>query len=380
MRKIKISSITTALVVFLTFFVSCTNEELVPNEPDGPVLNQGRVVFNVNTGKSMVCTRASAEDEQAIRSLGVFIVKPDGNLAEGVTRFYESQVLTGNKLTVSIPLDIMETPGIKAYLVANGPDKTQCDGLKTEREVLGLVATTKPEEISTKGIPMASGAISLNFTGGIATVDANMKRVMSTLYAKVVKSKGVVVGLSDFTFKVHAVSGKEGYCFKDECKDTGVEKVWNSTSKSQEEEVSLGYFYQSKTFQVEVVSQSTAQSRIVEIPLEKAQTRNKKYVLKIHPKPVSEGKGEFTVTVEAWDATEVDVDFEKKILEILPLYTKSGIFTFRDADLYQTFREEAPFDKFVSNIASGFKIVDLELKNALDEQKRGIFKIGRAHV
>ena len=187
MRKIKISSITTALVVFLTFFVSCTNEELVPNEPDGPVLNQGRVVFNVNTGKSMVCTRASAEDEQAIRSLGVFIVKPDGNLAKGVTRFYESQVLTGNKLTVSIPLDIMETPGIKAYLVANGPDKTQCDGLKTEREVLGLVATTKPEEISTKGIPMASGAISLNFTGGIATVDANMKRVMSTLYAKVVK-------------------------------------------------------------------------------------------------------------------------------------------------------------------------------------------------
>ena len=53
MRKIKISSITTALVVFLTFFVSCTNEELVPNEPDGPVLNQGRVVFNVNTGKSI---------------------------------------------------------------------------------------------------------------------------------------------------------------------------------------------------------------------------------------------------------------------------------------------------------------------------------------
>ena len=380
MRKIKISSITTALVVFLTFFVSCTNEELVPNEPDGPVLNQGRVVFNVNTGKSMVCTRASAEDEQAIRSLGVFIVKPDGNLAEGVTRFYESQVLTGNKLTVSIPLDIMETPGIKAYLVANGPDKTQCDGLKTEREVLGLVATTKPEEISTKGIPMASGAISLNFTGGIATVDANMKRVMSTLYAKVVKSKGVVVGLSDFTFKVHGVSGKEGYCFKDECKDTGVEKVWNSTSKSQEEEVSLGYFYQSKTFQVEVVSQSTAQSRIVEIPLEKAQTRNKKYVLKIHPKPVSEGKGEFTVTVEAWDATEVDVDFEKKILEILPLYTKSGIFTFRDADLYQTFREEAPFDKFVSNIASGFKIVDLDLENALDEQKRGIFTNAEDHL
>ncbi|MBY2900847.1 hypothetical protein AE938_18715 [Bacteroides fragilis] len=376
MRKIKISSITTALVVFLTFFVSCTNEELVPNEPDGPVLNQGRVVFNVNTGKSMVCTRASAEDEQAIRSLGVFIVKPDGNLAEGVTRFYESQVLTGNKLTVSIPLDIMETPGIKAYLVANGPDKTQCDGLKTEQEVLGLVATTKPEEISTKGIPMASGAISLNFTGGIATVDANMKRVMSTLYAKVVKSKGVVVGPSDFTFKVHGVSGKEGYCFKDECKDTGVEKVWNSTSKSQEEEVSLGYFYQSKAFQVEVVSQSTAQSRTVEIPLEKAQTRNKKYVLKIHPKPVSEGKGEFTVTVEAWDPTEVDVDFEKKMLEIFLYYTKSGIFTLKDEDL----REEAPFNSFVDNIASGFKLVDLELKNTLNEQKRGIFTNAEDHL
>ena len=129
-----------------------------------------------------------------------------------------------------------------------------------------------------------------------------------------------------------------------------------------------------------MVSQSTAQSRIVEIPLEKAQTRNKKYVLKIHPKPVSEGKGEFTVTVEAWDATEVDVDFEKKILEILPFYTKSGIFTFRDADLYINIREEAPFDKFVSNIASGFKIVDLELKNTLDEQKRGIFTKAEDHL
>ncbi|MCS2497254.1 hypothetical protein NXW59_06215 [Bacteroides fragilis] len=104
---------------------------------------------------------------------------------------------------------------------------------------------------------------------------------------------------------------KEGYCFKDECKDTGVDQVWNSTSKSQDEEVSLGYFYQSKAFQVEVVSQSAGQSRTIEIPLEKAQTRNKKYVLKIHPKPASEGKGEFTVTVEAWEETETDVDFDK---------------------------------------------------------------------
>ncbi|EXZ36546.1 hypothetical protein M100_5219, partial [Bacteroides fragilis str. 1007-1-F len=292
-------------------FASCTNEELLPHDPDGPVLNQGRVVFNVNTGKSTVYTRASADDEQAIRSLGVFIVKPDGNLAEGITRFYEAKALTDKKLAVSIPVDIMETPGVKAYLVANGPDKTQCDGLKTEQELLDLAAVIKPEEIGTKGIPMASGAISLNFTGGIATVDANMKRVMSTLCAKVVKSKGVVVGPSDFTFKVHGVSLKEGYCFKDECKDTGVEQVWNSTSKSQDEEVSLGYFYQSKAFQVEVVSQSAGQSRTIEIPLEKAQTRNKKYVLKIHPKPASEGKGEFTVTVEAWEETETDVDFDK---------------------------------------------------------------------
>ncbi|EXY10525.1 hypothetical protein M104_4980, partial [Bacteroides fragilis str. 1007-1-F len=72
-----------------------------------------------------------------------------------------------------------------------------------------------------------------------------------------------------------------------------------------------GYFYQSKAFQVEVVSQSAGQSRTIEIPLEKAQTRNKKYVLKIHPKPASEGKGEFTVTVEAWEETETDVDFDK---------------------------------------------------------------------
>ena len=369
----KISSISALIAVFLMFFASCTNEELIPNEPDRPVLNQGRVVFNVNTGKSTVYTRASVDDEQAIRSLGVFIVKPDGNLAKGVTRFYESQVLTGNKLTVSIPLDIMETPGIKAYLVANGPDKTQCDGLKTEREVLGLVATTKPEEISTKGIPMASGAISLNFTGGIATVDANMKRVMSTLYAKVVKSKGVVVGLSDFTFKVHGVSGKEGYCFKDECKDTGVDQVWNSTSKSQDEEVSLGYFYQSKAFQVEVVSQSAGQSRTIEIPLEKAQTRNKKYVLNIHPKPASEGKGEFTVTVEAWEETEADVDFDKlSIKKDLPA-DKFEIQNDGIRLLTNNYHETdfgSPKDWFV--LKEGTEIVNVKFEGTIDGEKRGV--------
>ncbi|WMI93614.1 hypothetical protein [Bacteroides fragilis] len=369
----KISSIIAVMAGFLMSFASCTNEELVPNEPDGPVLNQGRVVFNVNTGKSMVYTRASKDDEQAIRSLGVFIVKPDGNLAEGITRFYEAKDMRDKKLAVSIPVDIMETSGVKAYLVANGPDKTQCDGLKTEQEVLGLVATTKPEEISTKGIPMASGAISLNFTGGIATVDANMKRVMSTLYAKVVKSKGVVVGPSDFTFKVHGVSGKEGYCFKDECKDTGVEKVWNSTSKSQEEEVSLGYFYQSKAFQVEVVSQSTAQSRTVEIPLEKAQTRNKKYVLKIHPKPASEGKGEFTVTVEAWDATETDVDFEGlSIKQDLPadrFEKHNGGIRLLTNNYFKT-DFGSPKDWFV--LKEGSKIVNVKLEGTIDGEKRGV--------
>ena len=306
------------MAMFLMFFISCTNEELIPHAPDGPVLNQGRVVFNVSTGKSTVYTRTSADDEQAICSLGVFIVKPDGNLAEGITRFYEAEALTDKKLAVSIPVDIMETPGVKAYLVANGPDKTQYDQVKTEKEILDLVGTTNPEDISNKGVPMACGAISLNFTGGIAAVDANMKRVMSTLCAKVVKSKGVTVGPNDFTFKVHGVSSKEGYYFKDECKDTGIDQVWNSTSQTPGEEVYLGYFYQSKAFQVEVISQSTGQSRIVEIPLEKAQMRNKKYVLKIHPQSTSGGKGEFTVTVEAWDATESDIDFRALLRDFEP--------------------------------------------------------------
>ena len=369
----KISSISALIAVFLMFFASCTNEELIPNEPDRPVLNQGRVVFNVNTGKSTVYTRASVDDEQAIRSLGVFIVKPDGNLAEGITRFYEAEALTDKKLAVSIPVDIMETPGIKAYLVANGPDKTQCDGLKTEQELLDLAAVIKPEEIGTKGIPMASGAISLNFTGGIATVDANMKRVMSTLCAKVVKSKGVVVGPSDFTFKVHGVSLKEGYCFKDECKDTGVDQVWNSTSKSQDEEVSLGYFYQSKAFQVEVVSQSAGQSRTIEIPLEKAQTRNKKYVLNIHPKPASEGKGEFTVTVEAWEETEADVDFDKlSIKKDLPADTfeiqNDGIRLLTNN--YHETDFGSPKDWFV--LKEGTEIVNVKFEGTIDGEKRGV--------
>ena len=369
----KISSISALIAVFLMFFASCTNEELIPNEPDRPVLNQGRVVFNVNTGKSTVYTRASVDDEQAIRSLGVFIVKPDGNLAEGITRFYEAEALTDKKLAVSIPVDIMETPGIKAYLVVNGPDKTQCDGLKTEQELLDLAAVIKPEEIGTKGIPMASGAISLNFTGGIATVDANMKRVMSTLCAKVVKSKGVVVGPSDFTFKVHGVSLKEGYCFKDECKDTGVDQVWNSTSKSQDEEVSLGYFYQSKAFQVEVVSQSAGQSRTIEIPLEKAQTRNKKYVLNIHPKPASEGKGEFTVTVEAWEETEADVDFDKlSIKKDLPA-DKFEIQNDGIRLLTNNYHETdfgSPKDWFV--LKEGTEIVNVKFEGTIDGEKRGV--------
>ena len=374
MRKIK--CIIGLIGVFLMLFASCTNEELLPHDPDGPVLNQGRVVFNVSTGKNMVYTRASADDEQAIRSLGVFIVKPDGNLAEGITRFYEAKALTDKKLAVSIPVDIMETPGVKAYLVANGPDKTQCDGLKTEQELLDLAAVIKPEEIGTKGIPMASGAISLNFTGGIATVDANMKRVMSTLCAKVVKSKGVVVGPSDFTFKVHGVSLKEGYCFKDECKDTGVDQVWNSTSKSQDEEVSLGYFYQSKAFQVEVVSQSAGQSHTIEIPLEKAQTRNKKYVLKIHPKPASEGKGEFTVTVEAWEETEIDIDFAKGKRLVLKKDLATDKFEIHDNEIclltnnhYET-DFGSPKDWFV--LDEGAEIVDVKLENLVDEEKRGV--------
>ncbi|MCM0315193.1 hypothetical protein [Bacteroides fragilis] len=367
----KINNVITVMAVFLMFFASCTNEELIPSEPDGPVLNQGRVVFNVNTGKSVVYTRAFKEDEQAIHSLGVFIVKPDGNLAEGVTRFYEAKDLTDKKLAVSIPVDIMETPGVKAYLVANGPDKAQCDGLKTEQEVLGLVATTKPEEISTKGIPMACGAISLNFTGGIATVDANMKRVMSTLCATVIKSKGIIVGPDDFTFKVHGISGKEGYCFKDECKDTGVDQVWRSTSKTPGEEVSLGYFYQSKGFQVEVVSKSTGQSRTVEISPEKAQVRNKKYILKIHPKPVFEG--EFKVTIEEWTQEEYNVDFGKlSIKKDLP----ADKFKIQNDEIrlltnnYHETNFGSPKDWFV--LKEGTEIVSVKLEGTMDEQKRGV--------
>ena len=364
----KISSFTTVMVVFLMFLSSCTNEELLPHKP---VWDQGRIVFNVNTGKKVVCTRASEEDEQAIRSLGVFIVKPDGNLAEGVTRFYEPQALIDSKLAVSIPVDIMETPGIKAYLVANGPDKTQCDGLKTEQEVLGLVATAKPEEISTKGIPMACGAISLNFTGGIATVDANMKRVMSTLCATVIKSKGVFVSPDDFTFTVHGISLKEGYCFKDECKDTGVDQVWNPTSQTPDKEVSLGYFYQSKALQVEVVSKTTGLSRRIEIPFEKAQMRNKKYVLKIHPKPASGGKGEFTVMVEAWEAIETDIKFDEPliVLNYPSLFFTEGKVCLDDNGYVGTSNVGIELSPFL--VSKGLKLIDISLIGCLDEQKRG---------
>ena len=300
----KISSI--AIAAFLMFFISsCTKEELVQ---DAPTPDSGRVVFSINTGKNMVSTKADKKDEQAIRTVGVFIVKQNGDLAGEVERFYESKDLTGKKLAVSVPAEIMDI-GNKAYLIANWGDKNQYEAIKTEKELLDLVAYTKPEDIASKGIPMVCGPISLNFTGGIAVVDANMKRVMSTLCAQVLKNKHVIMGPKDFTVRVHGISNKKGYCFKDQPYDSGIDQEWTPVSEAMDEEFSLGYFYQSNPFKIEVICNATNQSCVVDISAEKAKMRNRKYMLNIHPKPASEGKGEFKVTIEDWDLAEPDVDF-----------------------------------------------------------------------
>lgn len=311
----KISSI--AIMAFLVFLISsCTKEKLVQDDPN---LISGRIVFILNTGKNRVYTNAAQKDGQAIRTVGVFIVKQNGDLAEGIERFYESKDLTNNKLAVSIPVEITDIANNKAYLIANWGSKSQFEAIETEKELLDLVADTKPEDIVSKGIPMVCGAISLNFTGGITAVDANMKRVMSTLCTKVIKKKGVMVSPKDFIFKVYGVSNKKGYCFKDRCKDTGINQEWASTSEALDEEISLGYFYQSNPIKIEVISKATSQSHTIEIPAEKAKMRNKKYILKIQPKPLPEGKGEFNVTIEDWDATETDIDFRPfKLVNVEP--------------------------------------------------------------
>ena len=107
--------------------------------------------------------------------------------------------------------------------------------------------------------------------------------------------------------------------------------------------------------------------------MEKAQTRNKKYVLKIHPKPASEGKGEFTVTVEAWEETETDVDFDKlSIKKDLPA-DKFEIQNDGIRLLTNNYHETdfgSPKDWFV--LKEGTEIVDVKLENLVDEEKRGI--------
>ncbi|MCY6317571.1 hypothetical protein OXV63_22515, partial [Bacteroides fragilis] len=114
-------------------------------------------------------------------------------------------------------------------------------------------------------------------------------------------------------------------------------------------------------------------SRTIEIPLEKAQTRNKKYVLKIHPKPASEGKGEFTVTVEAWDAIEADVDFEELALK---KDLSADKFEIHDNEMWLLTNNHyetdfgSPKDWFV--LKEGTEIVDVKLENLVDEEKRGI--------
>ncbi|EXY29162.1 hypothetical protein, partial [Bacteroides fragilis] len=92
-----------------------------------------------------------------------------------------------------------------------------------------------------------------------------------------------------------------------------------------------------------------------------------------HPKPASEGKGEFTVTVEAWEETETDVDFDKlSIKKDLPA-DKFEIQNDGIRLLTNNYHETdfgSPKDWFV--LKEGTEIVNVKLEGTIDEKKRGV--------
>ena len=123
---------------------------------------------------------------------------------------------------------------------------------------------------------------------------------------------------------------------------------------------------------MEVVSKSTGQSRCIEFPLEKAQMRNKKYVLKIHPKPTSEGKGKFNVTVETWEAIETNIEFDKPLIIFnypSTFFTQEKVHL-DDNDYVGTLNAGINLYSDI-HVSKGLKLIDVTLTGCLDEQKRG---------
>lgn len=300
--------LTAAIIAAMsTTFVSCSNEL---DDPTGAVVvdgQTGRVVFNVNTGKSVSFARSTVGEDQVIKTLSVFVFDELGDRVPGVKQDYSPSDMTDNKLAVILPSDQMNKVGFKAYLVAN----VTPDNCETETALLGFITHTPTTNVSEQGIPMASAPISYNTTTPVVTVEAVMKRTMSSLFVKVNEKElnGEIINSGDFTYKVKNVRVDHGFMFKDGV-STGdaTEATWTPKANTNTEEL-LGYMYQTNGFEVEITPSADkpelgSQSRTVIVAADKAKKRNKKYVLNVLPKVTENGTIDFTVTVEEWDATD----------------------------------------------------------------------------
>lgn len=328
MKKIYLTA--AVLAAMSTTFVSCTNEmDESLNSPASSLVEgqTGRIVFNVNTGKSVSFTRSAVSEDQVINKLSVFVFKANGELVPGVKQDYEGSDITDGKLAVVLPADQMNKTGFKAYLVAN----VVPGGITTEAQLQGFIATTTPADVATAGIPMVSAPISINTTTPIIAAEATMKRAMSSLFVTVnaVTSGSTTINAGDFTYKVKAVRLDKGFLCKDEVcgGEVVAEETWTPKGNTNADEL-LGYMYQSNGFEVEVTPsvdkpELGSQSRIVVVAADKAMKRNKKYLLNVLPTVSESGKIDFTVTVEEWDATDgsFNVDWAERttIKKALPV-------------------------------------------------------------
>ena len=386
MKKIYVTA--AVIAAMSTAFVSCTNELDAPAGSSIVEDQAGRIVFNVNTGKSVSFTKSSVAEDQVINNLSVFVFDELGSRVLGIKEDYLASDITDGKLSVTLPSDQMNKRGFKAYIVANiTPGE-----IGTETQLMEFVATTTPAEISTKGIPMASAPISLNTTTPVIAAEAVMKRTMSSLFVKVNPSdlNGTAVNAGDFTYKVKNVYLAGGYMLKDEvCTGDPSEGIWTPKANTNAEEL-LGYMYQSNGFEVEITPSADkpglgSASRTVVVAADKAMKRNKKYVLNVLPKVSETGTIDFTVTVQDWDVTDgsfnvdwvdnVSIDRDA-ILQNHKIKEVDGEFVLTPAYNYAgaSINHSAPRDWFAMNGGAVFR--DIAVTPLYDSEGNGLSLVG----
>lgn len=354
-------------------FMSCSEEPDTFVE-SGIIEGQtGRVVFNVNTGKSgsATDTPAAVAEDAAIKKLSVFIYDNNGNLIVGGVKqdYTESEIVDG-KLVVGLPAELMGRTDLKAYLIANN-NYTGVDAPQTEADFEAQVTTASTTEVADNGIPMSSSRIVLNTTTGALTAEASMKRAMSSLFVKVSKTSEAVgesINAGDFTYKVKNVRLDKGYLSKDGVcvGEVTSEITWTPKANSNAEEL-LGYMYQSEGFEVEVTPKANkpeldTESRTVVVAAEKASKRNKKYVLNVKPTISESGKIDFTITVDEWNMEDgsFDVNWNERFT-----VKKTGLPDNIEYNEVLTIRMEEIIQDYTGGLFTVANLIDLAANTTL---------------